>query len=78
MSDCCQHCEYDHRRKTGETACPFNALYWDFLARNYGKLRGNPRMNLVLAMYDKLDRVQLKAIREQAAQIREKLRQRQP
>jgi deoxyribodipyrimidine photolyase-related protein len=78
MSDCCQRCEYDHRRKTGENACPFNSLYWDFVARNHGSLKGNPRMNLVLAMYDKLDRGQVEAIREQAAQIRQSLGQGQP
>jgi len=73
MSDCCQQCAYDHRRKTGENACPFNSLYWDFLARNYDRLKRNPRMNLVMAMYDKLDRGQVKAMRKQAARIRERL-----
>jgi hypothetical protein len=33
---------------------------------------------LMIDMYDKLDRGQVRAIREQAAQIREKLRQGQP
>jgi deoxyribodipyrimidine photolyase-related protein len=75
MSDCCQHCKYDHRHKTGETACPFNSLYWDFLARNFEKLKGNPRMNLTLAMLDRRDPKEMKATRARAAQIRGKLRQ---
>ena len=32
------------KRKVGEGACPFNALYWDFLARNEQRLAGNPRL----------------------------------
>jgi len=75
MSDYCQHCKYDHRLKTGDTACPFNSLYWDFLARNYEKLKGNPRMNLTLAMLDRRDPKETEATRARAAQIREKLRQ---
>jgi deoxyribodipyrimidine photolyase-related protein len=44
MSDYCKGCRYDVKKKTGAGACPFNSLYWDFLARNESKLRGNPRM----------------------------------
>lgn len=44
MSDYCPNCRYDVRERTGENACPFNALYWDFLARNEGKLGNNPRL----------------------------------
>ena len=75
MSDCCQLCEYDFRQKSGEGACPFNALYWDFLARNRDKLQSNPRMNLTLALLDKRDPQEIKAIRAQAARVRDKLRQ---
>jgi deoxyribodipyrimidine photolyase-like uncharacterized protein len=52
MSNCCVGCAYNHRQTVGENACPFNALYWDFLARNYPTLKQNPRMNLVMALYD--------------------------
>src|ERR1700712_2639250 len=31
MSDYCGGCAYDVRESVGETACPFNALYWDFI-----------------------------------------------
>jgi deoxyribodipyrimidine photolyase-like uncharacterized protein len=71
-------CEYDLRRRIGENACPFNSLYWDFVARNYDRLKANPRMNLVLAVHDKFDRRQVVAIRERAAQIRQSLGQGQP
>ena len=44
MSDYCGHCRYDVTQRVGEDACPFNALYWDFLARNEDKLGDNPRL----------------------------------
>jgi deoxyribodipyrimidine photolyase-related protein len=74
MSDCCKVCKYDPRRAVGWTACPFNALYWDFLARNEQKLSGNPRMNLMLSLLHKRDPQELAAIRAQGAGIRDKLR----
>ena len=53
MSDYCRSCAYDVRKKTGEGACPFNYLYWDFLDRNEDRLRGNPRLGMP---YRNLDR----------------------
>ena len=37
MSDHCGNCRFDVKKKTGEGACPFNPLYWDFLIRNEKK-----------------------------------------
>ncbi len=44
MSDYCKNCSYSVTVKTGERACPFNYLYWDFMIRNEKKLKGNPRL----------------------------------
>ena len=44
MSNYCSSCRYDVKKKTGADACPFNALYWDFLARNEDKLGSNARL----------------------------------
>ena len=54
MSDYCSDCAYDVKDKTGEGACPFNALYWDFLDRNRDKLGKNQRLSLA---YRNLDRM---------------------
>ncbi len=54
MSDYCSDCRYNVRKKTGDEACPFNALYWDFLARNESKLRGNPRLGQTYRAWDRM------------------------
>jgi deoxyribodipyrimidine photolyase-related protein len=43
MSDYCGGCRYDRRRRTGDDACPFTTLYWDFMARHEERLVANPR-----------------------------------
>ena len=48
MSDYCSGCTYDVKVKEGERACPFNLLYWHFIARHAERLRGNPRMAQML------------------------------
>lgn len=54
MSDHCKDCQYDVKRKTGDGACPFNPLYWDFLHRNRDKLAGNPRMAQMYRTWDRM------------------------
>jgi deoxyribodipyrimidine photolyase-related protein len=43
MSDYCGGCRYDRRKRTGDDACPFTTLYWDFMARHEERLLANPR-----------------------------------
>lgn len=54
MSDYCRTCRYDVKQRTGPDACPFNALYWDFLARNRQILDGNPRLGPVYRTWDRM------------------------
>ncbi|UVO49498.1 cryptochrome/photolyase family protein [Sphingomonas sp. SUN019] len=54
MSDYCGRCRYDVKQKTGPDACPFNALYWDFLARHETRLRGNMRMGNMYATWRRM------------------------
>ena len=49
MSDYCGDCRYNPRQRTGDDACPFSTLYWDFLRRNRSKLAGNHRIARQLA-----------------------------
>jgi deoxyribodipyrimidine photolyase-related protein len=66
MSDYCRHCRYDVKKQTGEDACPFNALYWDFIARNRDRLEGNPRMTMPYATLRKMKPEKLQALRTRA------------
>ncbi len=49
MSDHCRGCRYDPKRRTGEDACPFTTLYWDFLDRHRERFGSNGRMRNQLA-----------------------------
>ena len=55
MSNYCKNCYYKVTKKNGKDACPFNYLYWDFLARNRIKLELNPRIAMMYKTYDKMN-----------------------
>ncbi len=67
MSDSCKPCRYDPKKRTGDDACPFTTLYWDFLARNEAAFSGNHRMGQQLAGMRRLS--DLDAVRERAADV---------
>jgi len=73
MSNYCEKCIYDPNVMTGEKACPFNALYWDFLVRHEDTFRGNQRLPYVFSTWNKYGIEKQKAIRLQAALILQKM-----
>jgi deoxyribodipyrimidine photolyase-related protein len=73
MSDYCGNCRFDVKQRTGPDACPFNALYWDFIARNETKLRTNPRMAMPYKNWDRMEEADKIALRAQAKQFLERL-----
>jgi deoxyribodipyrimidine photolyase-related protein len=70
MSNYCAGCRYDPARSTGEGACPFTTLYWDFLLRHEESLSGNPRMAMQVRNLVRLGAGERDAIREQARRHR--------
>ena len=62
MSNYCKKCNYKVTEKNGANACPFNYLYWDFLARNREKLKSNHRLGMIYKIYDRMDREKQKSI----------------
>ncbi len=73
MSDHCGPCRYDVKQKTGPDACPFNALYWDFLARHERRFRRNRRMIQMYANWDRMAPEVRDAYRSSAAAFLETL-----
>ncbi|WCM26751.1 cryptochrome/photolyase family protein [Sphingomonas sp. QA11] len=68
MSDYCGHCCYDVGKRIGEDACPFNALYWDFLARHREKLGKNRRLTMPYRTWDRQSESDQAKTRAQAAE----------
>ena len=73
MSDHCSQCRYDVKQKFGPNACPFNALYWDFLARHERRFRRNRRMATMYANWDRMTPATREAYRSSAAAYLETL-----
>ena len=69
MSDYCKGCAYSVKDKTGDAACPFNLLYWDFMERHREKFSRNPRMGQMYATWDRMKDDRKDAVREGAARI---------
>ncbi|MGK7861741.1 cryptochrome/photolyase family protein [Falsiroseomonas sp. E2-1-a4] len=69
MSDYCRGCAYDVKRPTGEGACPFNYLYWDFMARHATRFAKNMRMAMPLRTLAKMDPNKVATMRAQATKF---------
>ena len=70
MSPHCKGCRYDPAQRTGDRACPFTTLYWDFLARHETLLTKNPRMALQVKNLARMDAGQRQDVAARAAAIR--------
>ncbi len=70
MSNYCAHCRYNPAKSTGETACPFTTLYWDFLMRHETMLRANPRTLMQIRNVDRLSASEKSRIKAQADDLR--------
>lgn len=75
MSNYCKHCTYNVKKTTESDACPFNALYWDFLHRHQQQLGNNPRLALAFANWHKRSDSDKAAILAKAADSLSKLEQ---
>lgn len=55
MSHYCGTCYYKKDLKTGNRACPFNSLYWNFYDRHEKLLAKNPRVSMMYNVWYKMD-----------------------
>jgi deoxyribodipyrimidine photolyase-related protein len=73
MSDYCQNCAYDVKTKIGENACPFNILYWNFVAENRDVLKSNQRMRMIYSSLEKMNQERVKQIQAEAGAFLDKV-----
>ncbi|NHN27670.1 cryptochrome/photolyase family protein [Flavobacterium jejuense] len=73
MSNYCGDCQYNVKEKLGAKACPFNSLYWNFLDDKKDHFQNNQRMNMMLALLNKMKPEELANIKEKAMHIMENL-----
>jgi len=66
MSHYCGSCYYDKKKKTGDKACPFNSLYWNFYDKQEDKLSKNPRIGMMYNVWRKMKPEDKSSILEQA------------
>ena len=73
MSTHCKGCFFDPKKRTGDDACPFTTLYWDFLDRHRQQFQGNHRIAQQLFGLDRLK--DLDEVRSRAKDVLKKLDQ---
>ncbi len=69
MSNYCEGCQYDKKKRLGEDACPFNSLYWNFLDDKKEFFSNNNRMAMMLRLLEKIPPTELSEIKERAYKI---------
>ena len=73
MSDYCKGCRYNVKKRTGDDACPFNSLFWRFMAQHRERLEANPRLRMLYRTWDKFGVAEQHAIRARAETFLETL-----
>ncbi|MFG6488313.1 cryptochrome/photolyase family protein [Roseateles sp. BYS78W] len=70
QSPACRSCRYRPEQRTGERACPFTTLYWDFLLRHEARFARHPRLAQQVRNAARLDDAERAAILAAAKTLR--------
>jgi len=73
MSNYCKACDYSITQKTGENACPFNYLYWNFVDEKRKAFKVSGRNSFMVNMFDKKSESDKEAIKNSSQNFLEKL-----
>jgi deoxyribodipyrimidine photolyase-related protein len=73
MGNYCKGCQLNPKERLGESACPFNALYWDFVLRNRAVLSKNQRSSHFIKAAHTIPAEDIPAIQAQAERWRAQL-----
>ena len=71
MSNHCKGCKFNPSESTGDKACPFTTLYWDYLNKHSETLAKNPRMVMQLKNLHRLSEEKREEIALQAQKHRQ-------
>ena len=74
MGDDCSSCHFTPKESTGERACPFTTLYWDFIDRHTDRFARNPRMATQVRAWSGRAKPVQREIRARANEVRERAR----
>jgi deoxyribodipyrimidine photolyase-related protein len=75
MTNYCGSCHYKVKEKTGDKACPFNSLYWNFLDEKRMYFEKNQRMSMMLRLLDKMKPEDVAKLKEKAHHVIENMNQ---
>lgn len=78
MSNYCEQCVYNVKKKEGETACPYHYLYWHFLVQHRAYLGKNPRLMMMYRNYDRMSDARKAAIATDSTRFLSQLDQKFP
>jgi deoxyribodipyrimidine photolyase-related protein len=53
MGNHCASCRFDPKKKEGPDACPFHSLYWNFYGQHAKLFGKNPRVGMMVKLWDK-------------------------
>jgi deoxyribodipyrimidine photolyase-related protein len=70
MSNYCGQCRFDPQKSTGETACPFTTLYWDFLIRHEQRFKNHPRAGMQWRNLSRLSSEKRSLIENEAGKLK--------
>ena len=73
MSNYCADCEYNYKTAEEDDSCPFNSLYWDFIARHEDKFSKHPRMAIMYKSLRRMKPEKVNAMRDRATWILDNL-----
>lgn len=74
MSNHCGECAFNVKKRHGKDACPFNALFWDFMVQHREALSTNPRIGVIYRSWDRWEPSEQAAIRASAKDFRAALK----
>jgi deoxyribodipyrimidine photolyase-related protein len=73
MSNYCKGCRYNPAHATGDDACPYTTLYWDFVVRHCERFARHPRTALQWRNLERLDGRRVTGLRRKAYYLRNSL-----